>query len=210
MKTNKGFSLIEIVVCLSIVGVLTYAAGRGMKGYSTNAFNLDRAEVTNSSLALASSLILKVGALASSSGSVCTSTATTLSCEVDFNVPPTGLVTPVRFIVSNINGSSALLYQFQIAGTWQTKLTFPNITSLEVCNEGTMKAIPPTCSLPNAAITNTFSSFAPSGLNRFFRYRLKSLVSQGRVFSLQGAFYVRNSPFDMATNTSYQWGTQWE
>ncbi|MBI4403290.1 MAG: hypothetical protein HY537_03975 [Deltaproteobacteria bacterium] len=194
----QGITLIELAVA-ALVGALVL----GMTGFLlTTALRSSQQQTGVGSkgdveltLLQAQKFIRRLGRVASDCERVSSSE---LTCEVDFNIPPTGVTTTVRFI---LNGTD-LLYEWcsnpPTCTTWETKTTYPNISNFEVCDQSMLV---PTNTCPIApAMTN----LAPS--DNFFRYQLTgaSTTATGFTFQYRSAFFSRNpTPFP---GVVFQWG----
>jgi hypothetical protein len=201
MHPNAGISLIEVIVgALLGVGVVLIVAMS--LSSSVKQERLGELQTNDRiSLVLAQKHIRRVARVASS----CSRTpvpggGTALQCDVDFNIPPTGALTRVRFLPRG----TSLRYEHREGAAWVTKQTFPGIAAMVVCDPVMLAAN--RCPIQPAGL----STAAAPGSSRFFRYQLTSLesrvgtlVTPGFLFS--GAFTMRN-PASFEPKVFYHYG----
>ncbi len=104
-----------------------------------------------------------------------------LSCGIDLGVPPTGVLSEVRFVPC----PDQILYYQQRLGTWQTQSRFDQVGGLLLCDSADM--LSGICPLLPTTLNLTTST------SKYFRYKLTAPpTSNERAFGLQSGFYVAN------------------
>lgn len=209
---NRGLTLLELLIGASISVGTVFLVGRIMIG-STAAVSrvIGRSQVASDIGAMAG-LIGRVGRVAQS----CQKPApSTLQCNVDFNSPPTGSLTAVKFtVVAMPDGTQDLVYQKQVLSQWVTQIAAQNITQFTVCNDVDMRTGASACPIEpqafNVRYADPSQGYGETPLpNRFFRFAISGKVNQPGsnstppvVIQTQSAFYLRN-PGEYGV--AYQW-----
>jgi len=136
-----------------------------------------------------------------------------LRCDVDFNVPPTGVTTPVRFVAANDvdqdGNTIPVVHYFRGVAPAAPTLTYQNISAFILCGDDHING--GCCPIPSATTAQhvlDLSDTTPA--DRFFLFYLSAEAPQaqanlGHVASLQGALWRRNG---VGVIPVYQWGSQ--
>ncbi len=197
LRGNRGITLLQVLVVgtLGVIAAITLARVVS----STSKINAEVTDKisTESSVIEAQKFVRRLGRVAKDCTHVTTS-GESLECNVDFNKPPTGVVTKIRFIMR----SGLFAYQWATAtpGVWKTKLTYTGVKNFTVCDS--VQITNGTCSIESKAL----NKFIKTPSVRYFRYELDQVDgSRSEVGPLySGAFYVRN-PTPFGNGIVYQW-----
>ena len=214
MRSNRGMTLIEVVVAVAAMTLLAVGIGLIANQFLKSSVGLENSQLAKSSVQSLGAHILRLGRLAGSSPTgagptyhTCSVLANELDCEVDYNNPPNGNLTTVRF---RFDAATKIVYfETQLVGppvSWRTDLTYENITQFDLCGDTAG------CTLLPAQLNTSYQTFLanaatlPIAKNRFFRFHIRGAVqATGTVgaaagfVDYQSAFYVRNPPsFDAA------------
>lgn len=140
-----------------------------------------------------------------------------LQCDVDFETPPAGNLTSVRFYYQT--GQPFIQYQVQRAGNWVNTIKYGErnnpILSFDLCPPSQMTATNPTCALKPTELSRNFGSLSNTQAaktpsrdysRRYFRFAIGAEARKDAPpYVVQSGFFVRN-PTDIGA-VAYQWGT---
>lgn len=190
---TKGFTLIEVLIGGAVAAVVALIAVSFLSS-SVRTFQVSQASSDeDTSLVLAQKFIRRIGRVASGCARVMVLGNPSLQCQIDFTSPPTGVLTPVRFLLLG----ETLTYQIQTApNVWTTRQTFPGMRDFTVCDSNQLTA--GTCAILPASLNLAADTTNP----RYFRYQLRGKESRRLATAVQGhaymgAFTARNpSAFD--------------
>lgn len=201
---NRGLTFLETLVAM-VLGIFVILGGARVIKQAMKTQQKSASKRTSEvDLGLVHGHIIQIGRLANTCKKIA---ASELECQVDFNIPPTGSLTKVRFILVGQN----LLYERYVPGAWKEYLHYPNITTFEICDDEDMTQkrclIEPT--VINSQHAANLTALSPTPPGKFFRFRLVAEVwiTEGKVQefspSIYGAFFTRNpAPLGLV----YQWG----
>ncbi len=208
---SKGLTLIELTVIGLIGIVVVFLVVIGLRSFMKGKENIFTKGDLETQITALGQQLLMVGRGAT----LCEKISTTqLDCDVDFNVPPTGVVTRVSFQRKTISGQDVI--EFSRPGSqaqfYPELKSDGNITDFTICNCKDMTGDPPTCNLEATKMNEAWKAVASSctkDTDRYFRFRVlaKSSSFKAKDFqtAFQSAFYVRNpTPQGLV----YQWGGQ--
>lgn len=202
MPTNKrlntrGFALTELLASLPASFIILGTSAILFGNLTKKTLNLKSTFSDESSLTQATEHLLKTGKLSSFCIKVPGNpTRDLLECGVAYGNIPT--FSNVRF---RTDGEA--LYMDSRSGTsdteaWETKLTYPGIQTLILCNQNDMDPDSPSCSIPSSSGSNFLGVS-----EKLFRFALGNGDGTSRI---QGAFFVRNNP--LLSATTFLWGTR--
>jgi prepilin-type N-terminal cleavage/methylation domain-containing protein len=205
---SRGLSLLEVVVALSLLGLVVYLAGRGAGTLGSGQETARATEASDFQLLSAVSLIQKVGRVSRICNKAILPTGASLRCQIDLSKTNSGVLSWVRFSLVG----TLLQYQRddQGDGTFSGPITvlssFPNVGGFRICNDADM-ALPATCPLEPTEMNRVHTANLGGKPGRFYRFQVAGAQApnQGRAF-FQGAFFVRNPTTPWAPpNSFYSW-----
>lgn len=210
---KKGFTLVELLVASFLGAVVIGLVAIGLRSFLKGRESIFTKGDLETQITALGQLILNMGRGAMD----CTSpSSTSLNCNVDFNVPPTGTTSAVSFSQTTVSGQTVVQYTRPgNAPQYYPELgTDGNITDFVICDCQDMKTggLSTNCAIEPVKVStqwaSTVSNCSSAAVDRYFRFRIgaKSASFKTKDFQtqFQSAFYVRNPT--IVSNLVYQWG----